>query len=62
MIESYYIPSTKVNFKISEIVIPGCFIEIESYRYEQLSRKPRGRSISRKLLNTSTNERFIIYS
>ena len=62
MNESYFIPTVKVNSKISELVIPGHYIEIENYRYEKLIRKPRGRSISRRLLNTSTNERFIIYT
>ena len=62
MNESYYIPSTKVNSTVSELIIPGNFIEMEEYRFERLIRKPRGRSIMRTLINTKTNERLIIYS
>ena len=62
MIESYFVPSTRINSTVSELIIPGNFIEIENYRFERLIRKPRGRSITRTLINTSTNEKFIIYS
>lgn len=62
MIENYYLSALKINSKTSELVIPGCHIEIDKLRFEQLSRKPKGRSISRRLLNTNTGERFIIYA
>lgn len=61
MEELYYFPSIKMNAKISEIVSDGFPIEIEGYKYERLSRKPRGRSIGRRLLNESTQTRIIIY-
>jgi len=61
MNELYYFPTVKVNAKIAETVIEGNHIEMEGYRYELLSRKPRGRSIARRLINESTNTRMIIY-
>jgi len=62
MIETYYLSALKINSKTSELVIPGNHITIENYKYEQLSRKPKGRSILKKLLNESTKQRFIIYA
>jgi hypothetical protein len=62
MIETYYLSALKINSKTSDLVIPGNHITIENYKFEQLSRKPKGRSISRRLLNTDTGERFIIYA
>lgn len=62
MIETYYLSAVKINSKTSDLVIPGNHIIIEKYKFEQLSRKPKGRSISRRLLNTDTGERFIIYA
>jgi hypothetical protein len=61
MNELYYFPTVKVNAKIAETVIEGNYMEMEGYRYELLSRKPRGRSIARRLINESTNTRMIIY-
>jgi hypothetical protein len=61
MEELYFIPSLKINARVSELVIQGNHIEIEGITYQRLSRKPRGRSVSRKLLNESTNTRIIIY-
>lgn len=61
MEELYFIPSLKINARVSELVIQGNHIEIEGITYQRLSRKPRGRSVSRKLLNESTNTRIIVY-
>lgn len=60
--ELYYFPSIKMNALIAEILDEGFHIVIDGYRYERLLRKPRGRSISRKLYNETSNERLIIYS
>ena len=60
--ELYYFPSIKVNAKIADILDEGHHIEIDGYRYERLQKKPRGRSISRTLLNEANNERIVIYS
>ena len=61
MSELYYFPSIKMNAKISEIVDDGFPIEVEGYKYERLVRKPRGRSIQRRLLNESNETRIILY-
>jgi hypothetical protein len=50
-----------MNAKISEIVEDGFPIEMEGYKYERLLRKPRGRSILRRLVNENTQTRLIIY-
>jgi hypothetical protein len=62
MIEKYFLSSLKINSKTSELVLPGQYISINDLRFEQLSRKPKGRSIARRLLNPDTQERFIIYA
>ena len=62
MEELYYVPSMKVNTKVSDLVIEGYHIEIDGRTYQRLSRKPRGRSVKRRLLNLSKSERILIYS
>jgi hypothetical protein len=62
MIENYFLSALKINSKTSELVIPGGHITIDNRIFEQLSRKPKGRSIAKRLLNTKTQERFIIYA
>lgn len=59
--EHYYVPSAKINAKIADIVQTGFNIVIDNYNYERLSRKPKGRSIKRRLFNTTTQERIVIY-
>ena len=62
MEELFYIPSLKVNAKVSDLVIEGKHIEIEGITYQRLSRKPRGRSIKRKLKSLKSNTRILIYN
>lgn len=62
MNENYYIRATKVNARVADLVIEGNHITIDGYRFEKLERKPRGRSIERKLQNVKTQERILIYS
>ncbi len=62
MIEKYFLSRLKINAKTSELVIPGEHINIDGYTYEQLSRKPKGRTIFRKLINNTNTERFTIYA
>ena len=59
--EKYYVSSLKINSKISDTVLEGRHIEIGGITYQQVSRKPRGRSIERRLQNLDSNLRFIIY-
>jgi hypothetical protein len=62
MNELYYFPKVRANAKITEIINPGKHIEIDSYIYENLVRKPKGRSIARRLLSTDEQTRIIIYA
>ncbi len=62
MEELYYVPSLRVNSKISDLVIEGNHIELDGITYQRLSRKPRGRSIKRKLKSLESNTRILIYS
>jgi len=63
MIESYYIPAYKVNAKTSHLVMTGCHIVAEGITYEQLSSKPRGRTIHRTLKGIENpNQRLVLYS
>ena len=62
MNENYYIRATKVNARVPDLVIEGNHITIDGYNLEKLERKPRGRSIERKLQNVETQERILIYS
>tara|TARA_B110000967_G_C18347287_1_gene299568 strand:+ start:215 stop:403 length:189 start_codon:yes stop_codon:yes gene_type:complete len=62
MEELYYVPSMKVNSKVSDLVIEGNHIEIAGITYQRLSRKPRGRSVKRKLSSKESNTRIVIYS
>jgi len=61
MKEEYYFPTVKVNAKVAELVEEGQYMEMGGYRYERLSRKPRGRSIARRLRNEETQTRIIVY-
>jgi hypothetical protein len=62
MEELYYVPSLRINSKISDLVIQGNHIEIDNITYQRLSSKPRGRSIKRKLKSLQSNTRILIYS
>lgn len=62
MNESFFMLGSRINAVISETVIPGCHIKVDGRQYEQLSRRPRGRRVLRKLQNLSTNDRFTIYN
>lgn len=61
MEELYYVPSSKVNSKVADLVIDGNHIEIKGITYQRLSRKPRGRSIKRKLKGLETETSILIY-
>ena len=61
MNELYYFPSVKINAKVAEIIEDGHHIELNGYKYERLSRKPRGRSIAHRLRNEDTQTRIIVY-
>ena len=62
MLESYFAPAVRITPAISETVIPGNHITLEGIRFERLDKKPRGRSILRRLKGLESEETFIIYS
>jgi hypothetical protein len=62
MNELYYFPKVKANAKITEIINPGHHIVIDDYVYENLIRKPKGRSILRKLRSMDEKTSITIYT
>jgi len=58
----YYIPSHRMNARISETVIDGDDITIEGITYQRLSRAPIGKSIKRRLRKSDETQRIVIYS
>jgi len=60
--QTVYVPIVKVNLKIQDIVINDSTIEIEGRIYQQLSKKPRGRVVRRRLRSLTTDEQMLIYS
>jgi hypothetical protein len=60
--KSYYILSVKVNPLIADTVMPGRHIIMNGYTFEQLSKKPKGRSIFKKIRNKVTGVTLIIYN
>lgn len=61
MQELYYVKSSKVNAKVSDIVVEGNHIEIGRVTYQMLSRKPRGRALRRKLTSLDNATRILLY-
>jgi len=62
MNELYYFPKARANAKITEIINPGYHIEIDGYVYENLIRKPKGRSIQRRLRSMDELTSITIYT
>tara|TARA_R100001509_G_scaffold159689_1_gene126468 strand:+ start:146 stop:334 length:189 start_codon:yes stop_codon:yes gene_type:complete len=61
MKELYFFPRVKMNARIIDSVIDGSHIVLEDYTYDMLSKKPRGRSIDRTLINEDLQTRITIY-
>lgn len=60
--EKYYIPTTKVSFRVQDIKMDVDDIVIAGEHYTRLSSKPKGRSIKRTLLSaTNSEDRIIVY-
>lgn len=57
----YFIPSTKINARISETVLNGYHIKVDGITYEQTSRRPFGKTLKRSLVNEQKQERILIY-
>lgn len=58
--KNYYFPKSRMTYKISELALDGQDISIEGYTYTLLSKRPAGRPVARKLLNTETGEKITI--
>jgi|TARA_B110000977_G_scaffold59493_1_gene80762 hypothetical protein len=58
----FFVKATRINARIAEFVMPGMYINMDGYRYEQLSKRPVGRAKKRTLLNTDSNTRLVIYA
>lgn len=50
-----------MNARISDTVIPGEHINIDGITFEQLTRRPAGKILKRKLVNEEKQERILIY-
>lgn len=57
-----FVPSTKINAKVADTVVPGNHITVGGLTYQMVSRRPLGRRVLRKLINESTNTKITIYS
>lgn len=57
----FYVPALKINAKISDLVIDGHHIMIGDDRFERLKNRPTGRRVLRKLENTQTGQKLVIY-
>lgn len=57
----FFIRSYKVNHKTVDTVIDGSHIMLEGYQYEQLNKRPYGRSIDRKLTSMDEKTQLVIY-
>jgi len=57
----YFIAPTRINARISETVIPGYHIKIDGLTFEQVSKRPSGKSLQQSLINENTQERILIY-
>lgn len=58
---SYYISPLKVTPVLEELIMPEDTIKIDGMTYIRLSKKPKGRSIERKLKSMSSEEQILIY-
>lgn len=61
MNQLFFIKSSKINHKTIDTVIHGGHITVEGYQYEQLSKRPFGRSINRRLRSIDESTQIVIY-
>jgi len=59
--KSYYIKNSRINYSISNTVIPHNHISFEGMTYERVSKAPSNRIVQRRLINPDTQEKIIIY-
>ena len=58
--KNYYYPTSRLTYKISELVIPDNDIKIDGYTYSKLMKRPLGRAFDRRLINPQTDEKIIL--
>jgi hypothetical protein len=61
MDKKFYILYSKINARISDAVVPGYHIKFNDETYERISRRPQGKRVFKRLLNTTNNERLVLY-
>ena len=62
MNELFFVPAVKINARIADTVIIGNHIKLNDYTYERVSRRPKGRSIFKRLQSMDGNTKLTIYS
>jgi hypothetical protein len=58
----FYFPKARINSKIIELVNTGNHITVNGYTYENLIRRPKGRSVYRKFRSLDEKTHITIYS
>lgn len=62
MDKKFYILYSKINARISDSVMTGYHIKVDDLTYERVSRRPLGKRVVKRLLNTSTEEKLVLYA
>ena len=61
MTDLHFIQSSKINSRISDTVLNGYHIRLDGMVYEQVSKRPYGKTLKRRLQNLQKQERILIY-
>lgn len=62
MEKQFYVHYAKINARISDTVLTGYHVVVDGETYEQVSRRPVGKRLVRKLLSTSNNLQLSLYA
>jgi|TARA_R110000803_G_scaffold91901_1_gene159383 hypothetical protein len=62
MIKNYYVAADKITARISDDVNPGYHIRMKGVRYENVSKRPLGKSIVAKLVKPDESEMLFVYN
>lgn len=61
MTDLHFIQSSKINSRILDTVLNGYHIRFDGMVYEQVSKRPYGKTLKRRLQNLQKQERILIY-
>lgn len=61
MITNYYVAADRITQRISEDVNPGYHVRYNGERFENVSRKPLGKTILKRFIKEDNSERIILY-